>query len=77
MRSTTKASEYCTERGSFAEKPTKLVIKMRSLNVKRPKCRSKLVVMASLACAVLIVFTVLVFFAEFSSENEGKVYDGE
>lgn len=54
--------------------PTALVIKMCSLNVKRPKCSSKLVVMASLTFAVLIVFAVLVFFAKFSLENGEKVY---
>lgn len=55
----------------------KLMIKVRSRAVKRPKCRSKLIVMASAVSAMLLLVGIFVVISELSSESEDKIYGGE
>lgn len=61
---------------SRAEPVNKLIIKMRNMGVKRPKCRSKFAVMSSVAGVVLLIVGIFLFFAEFSLDDV-KTYDGE
>lgn len=65
---------------SGSEKVNKLsstMGKLRTIGVKRPKCRTKFIVMASAVSVFLLIAGTFLFFVEFSSENEEKTYSGE
>lgn len=71
-----RADEYEALR-SKSESSAKLVIKMRSLSVKRPKCRSKLIVMAIVGSAALLIFAILLYFTDLPTEAGVGAYNGE
>lgn len=68
---------HSTERSSINERANKLMIRMRNFTVKRPKCRSKSVMIASVASASLLIVGVLVVYARISAESTEKIYGGE
>lgn len=57
--------------------PVNKLIKMRNRAVKRPKCRSKFVVMASVASALLFVIGLFIILAEFSTDQNENIYSGK
>lgn len=54
----------------------KLMIKMRSRGLKRPKCRSKLAMAVGGVCLLLFV-AILFMLSSFSDEIEQHQYEGE
>lgn len=70
------SEEPLIEHETIREPVNKLMIKMRNRSVKRPKCRSKFIVMASVTSALLL-FVRFLLFIDFSSEEDGKMYGGE
>lgn len=55
----------------------KLIIKMRNRRVKRPKCRSKVVMIAGGVSALLLIVGILVVSTGFPSKSEDKIYGGK
>lgn len=55
----------------------KLIIKMRNRAVKRPKCRSKFIIMASGASVLLFVIGLFILFTECPSEKIDTFYGSE
>lgn len=49
----------------------------RTIGVKRTKCRTKFIAMASVVSVFLLIFGITLIFVDFSSENEEKTYSGE
>jgi hypothetical protein len=74
-RQNSETDSICSD-GEPANQLKSTMGKMRVIKVKRPKCRTKFIVMASVASVLLLVLGIFLFFVE-CSEKEEKSYSGE
>lgn len=70
-------TEQFIEQSPIDKPVNKLVMKMRSRAVKRPKCRSKFIVMSGGASVLLFIIVGYFVSTGFFTENEEGNYNGE
>lgn len=80
-REMSSTSQLFIEQDSICERresaSSKLMIKMRNRGVKRPKCRSKLVMIASGVSVLLLIVGFLFVSTGFPSEKDENFYKGK